>query len=251
MRHRRAALSPLLAVLMICSLCPAQTRTARPRDLRLYIRPADFDFQTLLGDPPADDSPQHRNEMATLLFLQNRRTAEEINRCRQEARRPAVWNFASVLGDNFTLTTHPLLGALAEEVRDNGEPVIEAAKRNWDRPRPYRVDPAIHPCVPLEHSASYPSGHATWGMLWGIVLSNIFPDQRDALMARGRQLGDDRYLAGIHYPSDVVAGQKLGAEIAKRLLANRNFRIELDSVRRECGQPAPQSEPLDQQAMAR
>jgi len=53
-------------------------------------------------------------------------------------------------------------------------------------------------------------------------------------MARGRQIGDDRFLAGMHYPSDVAAGQKLGAEIARRLLANPDFREQLRQAAREC-----------------
>ena len=31
-------------------------------------------------------------------------------------------------------------------------------------------------------------------------------------MARGKQIGDDRFLAGMHYPSDVLAGQNDGAK---------------------------------------
>jgi hypothetical protein len=48
----------------------------------------------------------------------------------------------------------------------------------------------------------------------------------------------------VHYPSDVAAGQKLGAEIARRLLANRDFRIELDSVRREWGRAGTEAAPV-------
>jgi len=72
------------------------------------------------------------------------------------------------------------------------------------------------------------------GILWASLLSEVFPGQRDSLMARGKQIGDDRFLAGMHYPSDVAAGQKLGAEIARRLLADDAFRARLQAVRDEC-----------------
>jgi membrane-associated phospholipid phosphatase len=111
--------------------------------------------------------------------------------------------------------------------------VSGAAKVTWDRKRPFIADPSIKPCVDLEKTASYPSGHATRGMVWALVLAEIFPEHRDALLARGREFGEDRSLAGLHYPSDVVAGQKLGAEIAKRLLADPDFRAKLDKAKEE------------------
>jgi hypothetical protein len=57
-------------------------------------------------------------------------------------------------------------------------------------------------------------------------------------MARGRLIGDDRYIAGMHYPSDVEAGQKLGEEVAHRLLENRDFKIALDRAKEECMEAA-------------
>jgi acid phosphatase (class A) len=226
---------------MLWSLCQPPTTIGAARDSHVYVRPGDFDFSTLLGGPPPDDSPQHRAEVATMLYLQNRRTAEEVTRCRDEAAHVNVWLFANVLGDDFNKTTHPLTAALFDEIHANAKSVVDAAKERWDRPRPYRSYPDIHPCVHRESASSYPSGHATLSILWATVLADIFPDRRDALLARGKQIGDDRFLAGVHYPSDVA--QKLGAEIARRMLANRDFQIELDSVRRECGQPTPQRSP--------
>jgi membrane-associated phospholipid phosphatase len=58
-------------------------------------------------------------------------------------------------------------------------------------------------------------------------------------MARGKQIGDDRFLAGMHYPSDVAGGQILGAEIAKMLLANPAFLAKLDQAKAECLAEAP------------
>ena len=51
-------------------------------------------------------------------------------------------------------------------------------------------------------------------MLFAEVLAEIYPDQRDALLARGRQIGFDRIIGGVHYPSDVVAGAALGTLVA-------------------------------------
>ncbi|HXE52353.1 MAG TPA: family 16 glycoside hydrolase, partial [Tepidisphaeraceae bacterium] len=104
------------------------------------------------------------------------------------------------------------------------------------RPRPPAVEPRIHPCVMLERSSSYPSGHAERGIMWATLLSEMFPDKRDALMARGRQLGEDRLIAGMHWPSDIAAGQKLGAELAKKTLENADFKSQMAKAKAECEQ---------------
>ena len=43
-------------------------------------------------------------------------------------------------------------------------------------------------------------------MVWATILVEIYPDQKEAILARGRQIGTDRSIAGMHWPSDVVAG---------------------------------------------
>ena len=53
-------------------------------------------------------------------------------------------------------------------------------------------------------------------------------------MARGREIGSDRALAGIHYPSDVAAGQTLGAAVVAKIRDNPQFKIDLEKARAEC-----------------
>ena len=84
-------------------------------------------------------------------------------------------------------------------------------KKKWKRLRPPLADERIHPCVPLETTFSYPSGHATIGAFWATILAEMFPADRDIILARGTQIGFDRLIAGMHWPSDVIAGAKAGA----------------------------------------
>jgi hypothetical protein len=218
-----------LSIALLASMSLALSPTSQPA----YLAPDNFDFKALLGDPPADDSQQHADEVNLLLNLQAHRTPDEIARCQSEVDVTA-FAFSTVLGPWFNAKDLPLTAALMSEVNKQAKIPVNAAKSKWNRVRPMMADPRIHPCVPLEKTPSYPSGHATRGILWATLLAQIFPDQRDALMARGKQIGDDRFLAGMHYPSDVVAGQKLGAEIARRFLADDAFKARLDSARKEC-----------------
>jgi membrane-associated phospholipid phosphatase len=208
------------------------TLGADPATQPAYLAPDNFDFKALLGDPPEDGSPTQTQEVETLLQLQASRTPEQVQRCQDEVNATA-FIFADVLGPEFNAKDLPVTAALMKQVLQQTKVVSGAAKAQWNRKRPYVTDPRIKPCVELEKTPSFPSGHATRGMVWGLILAEIYPEHRDALVARGREFGDDRFMAGIHYPSDVAAGQKLGAEIAKRLLADPEFRAKLDKAKME------------------
>ena len=223
----RIAEASAIAILAMC--CLAFAPSSQPANLA----PDSFDFKALLGNPPSNDSQQHKDELDRMLQLQASRTPEEEARCQSE-QELTVFAFSSVLGPWFNKDALPKTAVLMSDTFRQAKIDANAAKAIWNRPRPPAADSRIHPCVPLEKTASYPSSHAMRGMLWGTLLAEIFPDRRTALMTRGKQIGDDRFLAGMHYPSDVLAGQKLGIEIARRLLADPAFIARLQSVKNEC-----------------
>ncbi len=86
--------------------------------------------------------------------------------------------------------------------------------------------------------ASYPSGHGARTMAFALILTELFPDQRPALIDYALETAWGRVQLGVHFPSDVVAGQILGARAAHMLLSNPDFRQQLDKVRRELAAPA-------------
>jgi membrane-associated phospholipid phosphatase len=223
MRRIRAS---VVLVTLLTALCFAATK---PR----FIQPADVDWESILSAPPADDSTEHGEEIATVLHWQNKRTAEDVFRCREEATADG-FIFAEVLGDWFDARTLPVTADLLNQTSIDAKAITLTAKEKWNRRRPYEADSEIHPCVEEDSSPAYPSGHAVRGIVWASVLSQIFPERRDQLMALGRRIGDDRVIAGIHWPSDIEAGQKLGAAIAGKLLDNVDFKIELQRAREEC-----------------
>ncbi|HET6249295.1 MAG TPA: phosphatase PAP2 family protein [Tepidisphaeraceae bacterium] len=193
-----------------------------------------FDIKALLGDPPADGSDAQKAEIATMLKLQENRTHDEVVRCEAEVEMSPYEFGEPVIGAWFTGKGLPLTNALFIKVSRQTAVVTGAAKIIWQRNRPYITDPRIKPCVDLEKSFSYPSGHATRGVVWASILAELFPEKRDALMAHGHQYGTDRTLAGMHYPSDVAAGQKLAAEIVKRMLADPDMQASIAKAKAEC-----------------
>jgi acid phosphatase (class A) len=206
---------------------------ARGADVSRYVQPGDIDWASILPGPPADDSEQHQAEVAQMLELQNRRTATDVIRCRGEV--DLTFNaFADVLGDNFKERLLPQTAALLAQAQVDTHVILTDAKKNWHRARPQKADPRIHPCVKLETNGSYPSGHAAQGIIWATILAEIYPLQREQLMARGQEIGEDRVMGGVHYPTDVQAGQELGKAIANKLLGNNDFQVALEQAKDEC-----------------
>ena len=85
------------------------------------------------------------------------------------------------------------------------------------RPRPYWISTDVNLIQGTgSFSYSFPSAHA--GMSWKIALelSKKYPHLRDALETIARKISLSRVHAGVHYPSDIKAGEM----IAKALWSN-------------------------------
>jgi hypothetical protein len=230
--HRRHLSRPSLLFLAL-ALCSVAQAASQPQ----YLRVEDIAYQSILQTPAADNSPKQQAEVQTLLDWQNKRSKDDEKRCQAAAAGDAFY-FSNVIGSWFDEESHPITAKLLKQAGDDAGAVKDAAKNHFDRKRPYDVDPRIQPCVPKEKSPGYPSGHATRGIVWATILAEMFPEHRDALLAAGKQYGDDRFIGGVHYPSDVKAGQQLGAEIARQLLANPQFQKDLEQAKEECLSPA-------------
>ncbi len=216
----------LCLVLVLASTVGAGAQTAA------YVSPQDVELQRFLGPPPAVNSPAQEADLAAVLELQRARTAAQVAEA-QADQEVSVFRFADVLGERFAEDRVPKTAALAERVCRESAAVTGAAKKFWSRPRPYVAAPEVKPVVSHVTSGSYPSGHATCGYLWAILLADIIPERHDELFARGRRYGLNRVIGGVHYPTDAEAGRLSGAVIAAALYANPAFRADLAAARTE------------------
>jgi len=144
-----------------------------------------------------------------------------------------VYLFKNVLGPWFTKKNLPITAALFGRVDATEHPVIDSAKKDWSRPRPFSQDKRVHPPIDLPKNASYPSGHSTVGDLDALILAELAPDLKEAILARGLQIGDDRVIAGVHFPSDVDAGHTLANALFAKLTASPAFQADLAQAKAE------------------
>ena len=81
--------------------------------------------------------------------------------------------------------------------------------------RPHQLDPAITPLFAVPNFPSYPSNHATFSAARAEVLAYLFPERAAFIRAIGKEAGDSRIWAGIHYEMDNLAGKELGKSVAQ------------------------------------
>ncbi len=59
----------------------------------------------------------------------------------------------------------------------------------------------------------YPSGHTNAGALISMTYAYAFPERFSELVFRGSQLGEDRIIAGMHSPVDVIGGKLMALSV--------------------------------------
>ena len=84
------------------------------------------------------------------------------------------------------------------------------AKNHYRRLRPFEVDPGIQRLTGTVHGKSYPSGHTSNAFAASTVLGFLWPQRAHEFEWWARQVGMSRMHNGVHFPSDVAAGENLG-----------------------------------------
>jgi membrane-associated phospholipid phosphatase len=88
--------------------------------------------------------------------------------------------------------------------------------------RPHQLDTAIVPLFPVPNFPSYPSNHSTFSATRSEILAYLFPGRADLVRAVGKEAGDSRIWAGIHYQMDNQSGVQLGRSVAQKFIAWAN-----------------------------
>ncbi len=188
----------------------------------------------LLPPPPANDSAKTKAEIGEILTIQVTRTPEMVDRAVADAEEN-IWRYSDVIDNaKFTKENLPKFSAFFDRIVETEAAVVDPAKDVWKRTRPHLLYPdLIKPAVPLSKSGSYPSGHTTLGTLMGVVLSDMVPEKKDAIMARAWEYGWNRVVGGIHYPTDIEAGRISGIAIAQTIMQHDDYKAEYDAAKSE------------------
>ena len=198
------------------------------------LDPAEVDASRFLPPPPADGSADNKAEFAELRAISARSTPEEVAAALRDGKdeRPDLFN--STVG--FDLMALPETGKLLTMLAEEEGADAKAAKKYFHRVRPYIADRTVKTCEPTNPNKaanSYPSGHATIAFSTGVVLAALMPAKSQAIMARAYQFAETRLTCGVHFRSDIVAGQQYGTIIALKLMDNPAFQAQMVKARAE------------------
>jgi len=217
-----------------------------------YLPAAPVDSPALIAPPPPAGSDAERADLQAVLAAQRaaraahttaRAIADSEISCARVAAAAGEYRDAGLARGALDFLT---------EAAHQTTALSSAAKRYWQRPRPYLLSDqverladvapgAVLPEVPAgaaseeyrhyRDNTGYPSGHATFGMACGVLLARMVPERRRELFERGIAYGDSRVIVGAHYPSDVAAGRSLAVAAVALMLANPCFAEDFAGAR--------------------
>lgn len=218
---------------MSLAVATAFTTPVFASDAKPFTTAKEINLLDLLPPPPANDSAKMKAELGEILTIQVTRTPEMEARAKADSEEN-VWRYADVINNpKFTRENLPKFSAFFDRIVETEGAVVDPAKDVWKRPRPHLYSDLVKPVVPLSKSGSYPSGHTTVGTLMGIVLSNMVPEKKEALMRRAWEYGQNRVIGGIHYPTDIEAGRIAGTVIAQTIMQHDDYKAEFAAAKAE------------------
>jgi acid phosphatase (class A) len=196
-----------------------------------YLVSGHLDGAALLAPPPAPGSAEEAADLASARAVFKARTPSEEARAFKDATL-SIFLYAPAIGPFFEPGKCPKTEAMFLKVRKDISEPLDKTKDHWKRRRPYELDPQLTLGRP-EKSFGYPSGHSTRGTVQSLLLAELFPEKREAILAIGRNIGWDRVLIGKHFPTDIYAARVLGQAIAREFLASPAFQQDLAEAKAE------------------
>lgn len=179
--------------------------------------------------PPAMGSAAEKDDIAVVLYWQSVRTAADC----AKAGATVVVDHAALWGDRspFPEPLPPEVKGFFDRLDSDTGAVLYAMKDRFRRARPHDAYPEARPCIKKSRSPSYPSGHASYASVFADVLADIVPERRDEFIRRADDIAQDRVLGGVHYPTDIEAGKRLGAEFHARLFKSPAYQRDMNRMR--------------------
>lgn len=231
-RHSFFASAGVLVCALVLALGACHSRVAAKG--MLPVDPAELHLDDIIAPPPPEDSAIVKAELAELHSIEQTRTKAEVVAAQADEKQEDMFAFHTVLGDQFNSSNLPLTATLSDEIHDEENAATSALKAEFRRPRPYQFDHTLHPvCGTTFQPNSYPSGHSTTGYLEAFALAEMIPVKRQEILDRAADFAHNRMVCGVHYPSDLAAGQETAYALFGALMATPEFRSQLAAARAE------------------
>ena len=210
----------------------------------------DFQRELRLPPPPANSSAQTRAELDYLLRIQQTRNADQIQQAQAfsdvdympmlndtthphyRANIPSLLAVGRPAGDWFTARNLPVLTRLLQRVHQDASHTYYTLKYEYNRPRPYQLEPRLEP-LEQAGSPSYPSSHGAAAYVNAYLFSELEPQLAPKFLTVAFQITQSREVQGIDYPSDGEAARIWARGFVNYLLGNPTFVAEWKRAKSE------------------
>jgi len=181
-----------------------------------------FDIKCLeeldMKDPPANTSKETRAELEQM-SKQIKNLSDAKKKEYIDTDHDTAYYIKEYMEDNDLEFSERFIEVLIKSARNVGRHF----KNKYMRPRPYVVAKKLG--MPIKfldtetaHSPAYPSNHALQAKVVANYYSKIYPAHQDQLFEMADKSGEGRVNAGIHYPSDKIAGYKVADDMMEYIL---------------------------------
>jgi acid phosphatase (class A) len=219
---------PFSLIIIVCLSLVALPLCAE--DLN-YLPDGKPDAIALLAPPPLPNSPEQAADLQEVREVSHAASPADLAAAKKESKF-TIFTFTPAIGDFLQPGKFPETEAFLHNVQKDAAGVVDGAKDYWKRPRPYKLDPSLA-VGKLETSFSYPSAHSTESMVMALVLADLFPEHRDAILGVARNIGWHRVEYGRHYPTDIYAGRVLAQAIVCEMKKNADFQKDFAAAQAE------------------
>jgi hypothetical protein len=176
--------------------------------------------------PPAPTSAEFKATLAEVRRISDTRTYEQLRIAQywenlSGAFAAGLWNEAArnaISSRGLGEAESARVLALAHMTGFDAQLACHESKYVYWVPRPTQLDPQIRLAIGVPNHPSYPSNHACISGAVGLVLDAQFPEANGRYYAMGREAGESRIYAGIHYRFDVDEGLVIAQKVAARAL---------------------------------
>ncbi len=170
--------------------------------------------------PPLNDSEETRKELEYLQEIaKTERTDDNIARIYYEDGGGKAHDFfikeGLIAPDNYKTVE------LLKMIDIDHMYFILERKKHFSRPRPSHLASELgmelDTVIANPPHPAYPSGHASQTYMVALVLSDFDPENAEKYKQFALDVAHRREIAGVHYPSDSVAGRKLAVDVLAKL----------------------------------
>jgi hypothetical protein len=176
---------------------------------------------------PQNTSSKTTNELKYLLKLQKIRLKNK--KIKMAIREERSLGSGGVLGGvkltEFLISSDTPLKKYLTTLISEVFPVTIYFKDKFDRVRPHKLQPMLKPNILVPLHPAYPSGHSTHAHIYAHALSKLQPSMKKQFLSDAKRIAKNREYAGVHYPSDSLAGSILAEQVINELFANKDFLI--------------------------